>query len=90
MCLPSYRHKAFPTQISRKLLIIQDWLADQYYVQPRMSEHWVRCGRLYVKNNAFPSLADMMERIRFGRRTTLQVMYSLQNRGVIRPDFDTC
>jgi hypothetical protein len=69
--------------------VIQDWLADQYRVQPRMSEHWVRCGRLYVKNTALPSLGDMMERIRLGRRTALQVMYALQQRGVIRvrPDF---
>jgi transposase-like protein len=25
MCLPSYRHKAFPTQISRKLLFLLDY-----------------------------------------------------------------
>ena len=68
---------------------IQDWLADQYRIPLRMSEHWVRSARVYVKNNAFPSLADMMERIRLGRRTALEVMYALQNRGVIRvrPDF---
>jgi hypothetical protein len=69
--------------------IIIDWLADNYEItEPRMSEHWVRCGRLYVKNNAFPSLAEMMERIRLGRRTALQVMYELQNRGVIRVRLD--
>src|SRR2546423_1585342 len=40
-------------------------------------------------NNVLPSLAEMMERIRFGRRTALEVMYELQNRGVVRvrPDF---
>jgi hypothetical protein len=69
---------------AEEAFIIQDWLADHLRVKPRISNHWIRCGRLYVLNNMFPSVFGMMERLRIGEQTAFQIMFALQKKGVIK------
>jgi hypothetical protein len=68
---------------------IHDWLTEQYRAKPRLTTHWMRCGRMYVLNNPSPSLLGMMECVRIGRQSAIQIMNELERKGIlkIRPDF---
>ncbi len=69
--------------------IIWDWLADQNLAKPRLSNHWIRYGRLYVLNNPFPDLTEMGAQLKIGERRSYLVMQALEKKGIIRirPDF---
>jgi hypothetical protein len=74
---------------AQEAYLIFDWLADQHATEPFISTHWLRCGRTYVLNNPFPSLAGMSEMLRVGERRSYLIMQELERKGLIRikPDF---
>ncbi len=69
--------------------VIVDWLADNFKTRPRMSNHWLRCARMYVMNNEEISLHEMTSRLNVGNRTAFQFMLALEKKGYIKilPDF---
>lgn len=64
--------------------VIVDWLADNFKTRPRMSNHWVRCARMYVVNNKETSLEEMSSRLKVGNRTAFQIMLTLEKKGYIK------
>jgi len=63
--------------------IIFDWLADGGEVEPKISKHWIRCGRRYVLNNPLPDLVDMGRKLGVGERRTFLIMLALEKRKII-------
>ncbi len=75
--------KAFSTGYG-PACIIQDWLSDEYLTQPRVSKHWIRCGKIYVLNNSNLTLFGMTERLKTGWRSAHAILLELQKKGLIR------
>jgi len=65
-------------------VIILDWLADNNEAHPKISKHWVRAGRAYVRNNPLPSLATMAWMLEVGERRAFLIMQELERRKLIR------
>ena len=61
-----------------------DWLADNHAVEPHVSNHWLRCGRAYVRNNFYTSLAHMAATLKIGDQRAFALMMALERRGMIR------
>lgn len=74
---------------AQEAYIIFDWLADKHEAEPHISNHWIRCGRAYLLNNPFPTLADMAKSLRVGERRAFLIMIALEKRGLlsIKQDF---
>jgi hypothetical protein len=64
--------------------VIVDWLADNFKTAPRMSNHWIRCARMYVVNNTDTSLEDLTTKLNVGNRTAFQLMLALEKKGYIK------
>lgn len=64
--------------------VLIDWLADNFKTRPRISNHWIRCGRVYVMNNEETSLQEMSSRLNVGNRTAFCVMLELEKKGHIK------
>ena len=63
---------------------ILDWLADNRKIEPKISTHWLRAGRIYVQNNLIPSLQNMIKQMDIGERRAYSLMMELEKRGVIK------
>ena len=70
--------------------VLHDWLVDNHKLEAKISEHWVRMGRLYVQNNLFISLPNMIKQMNVGERRANLIMLELERRGTIKimADFD--
>ena len=64
--------------------VLVDWLADNFKTRPRISNHWIRCARMYVVNNKESSLEEMSNRLKVGNRTAFQIMLILEKKGYIK------
>jgi hypothetical protein len=64
--------------------IIYDWIADQYDTEAFISDYRIRSGRRYVRNNPFPSLSDMADKLKLGERRTFLIMQALEKKGIIK------
>jgi hypothetical protein len=64
--------------------VIHDFLSDTYLVEARVSTHWIRSARRYVRNNPHPSLAQMCARLDVGDRRGQLLMLELAKRKIVR------
>lgn len=65
-------------------VVLFDWLADNHEVEPHVSNHWLRCGRAYIRNNFFTSLVHMAATLKTGDRRAFALMMALEKKGIIR------
>lgn len=65
-------------------VLVTDWLQDNFKTSPKLSNHWIRCGRMYCMYNEYISLADMTEKLHVGDRRAYAIMLELVRRKIIR------
>lgn len=71
-------------------VVILDWLADKGFVKITITNHWIRAGKTYARNNIAPNLAEMQDSLRVGEQRALAIMRALVQKRVIEvtPEFD--